>query len=78
MNIKLTAEMVDYYNFQLEYANTRATRAKTEYNEWNNASYMEDSADLAITYTARAGLAHDEYLFWLSVASSIRCKLRMN
>ena len=77
MNIRLTAEMIDYYNLQLEYANTCAARAKSEYNEWNNASYAEDSADLAITYTARAGLAHDEYLFWLSVASSIKCKLIM-
>lgn len=78
MNIKLTAEMRDYYTSQLAYARTRAGLAKDAYNEWNNASYMEDNPGLSITYAARAGLAHDEYLFWTSVVASIKCKLRLN
>lgn len=78
MNIKLSAEMSAYYNTQLEYARTRAALAKDAYNEWNNASYMEDCPALSITYTARAGLAHDEYLFWTSVVASIKCKLILN
>lgn len=77
MRIKLTEEMRAYYNTQLEYAQQRVTLARTQYNEWDNASYMEDSPDLAITYAARAGLAHDEFLFWTSVVSSLKRKLKV-
>lgn len=77
MNIKLSEEMRDYFNTQLEYARQRATLAKTQYNAWNNAAYMEDSPALSITYTARAEVEHDEYLFWTSVVASLRSKLRI-
>ena len=77
MSIKLTPEMRDYYNMQLEYAQLRVQRARATYNEWDNASYMEDSPDLSTTYAARAGLAHDEYLFWTSVVSSLKRKLKV-
>lgn len=77
MKIKLTKEMCDYYNTQLEYARERATLAKTQYNTWNNAAYMEDCPALSITYTARAEIEHDEYLFWTSVVSSLKCKLKI-
>lgn len=77
MKIKLTEEMRDYYNTQLEYARERATLAKTQYNAWNNAAYMEDCPALSITYTARAEIEHDEYLFWTSVVASLKCKLKI-
>lgn len=77
MNIKLSAEMRDYYTLQLEYARTRMEKMRATYNEWNNAAYMEDNPDLAITYVARAGLAHDEFLFWTSIVSSLKCKLKV-
>ena len=77
MSIKLTPEMRDYYNMQLEYAQQRAQRARAAYNEWDNAAYMEDNPDLSITYAARAGLAHDEFLFWTSVVSSLKRKLKV-
>ena len=77
MSIKLTPEMRDYYNMQLEYAQLRAQRARATYNEWDNAAYMEDSLDLSISYAARAGLAHDEFLFWTSVVSSLKRKLKV-
>lgn len=77
MHIKLSPEMIEYYNSQLEYARIHAERAKAMYNEWNNMAYMEDSPALSISYSARAGLAHDEFLFWTSVVSSLKCKLRV-
>lgn len=77
MRIKLSPEMIEYYNSQLEYARTRAAGAKVSYNEWNNAAYMEDNPALSATYTARAGLLYDEYLFWTSVVSSLKCKLKV-
>lgn len=77
MKIEISEEMRDYYNTQLEYARQRATLAKTQYNEWDNAAYMEDSPGLAITYAARAGLAHDEFLFWTSTVSSLKRKLKV-
>lgn len=77
MKIKLTEEMRTYYNTQLEYAQQRMTLARTQYNEWNNAAYMEDCPALSITYSARAGLAHDEFLFWTSVVSSLKYKLKV-
>lgn len=77
MGIKLSPEMRDYYAQQLEYARTRMAQMRATYNEWNNAAYMEDSSDLSITYAARAGLAHDEFLFWTSVVSSLKCKLKI-
>lgn len=77
MNIKLSPEMRDYYNMQLEYARSRMEQTRAAYNEWDNAAYMEDSPDLSITYAARAGLAHDEFLFWTSVVSSLKRKLKV-
>ena len=77
MSIKLSTEMRDYYNTQLEYARSRMEQTRAAYNEWDNASYMEDSPDLSITYAARAGLAHDEFLFWTSVVSSLKRKLKV-
>ena len=77
MGIKLSPEMRDYYAQQLEYARTRMEQMRATYNEWNNAAYMEDSPDLSITYAARAGLAHHEFLFWTSVVASLKCKLRI-
>lgn len=77
MSIKLTPEMRDYYNIQLEYAQQRAQRTRAAYIDWNNAAYMEDSPDLSISYAARAGLAHDEFLFWTSVVSSLKRKLKV-
>lgn len=77
MRIKLSPEMCDYYAQQLEYARSRVEQMRASYNEWNNAAYMEDSPDLAITYAARAGLAHHEFLFWTSVVSSLKCKLKI-
>ena len=77
MSIKLTPEMRDYYNIQLEYALIRMEKTRAAYNEWDNAAYMEDSPDLSITYAARAGLAHDEFLFWTSVVSSLKRKLKV-
>ena len=77
MNIKLSPEMRDYYNMQLEYARVRMEHTRATYKEWDNAAYMEDSPDLAITYAARAGLAHDEFLFWTSVVSSLKRKLKV-
>lgn len=77
MGIKLSPEMRDYYAQQLEYARTRMAQMRATYNEWNNAAYMADSPDLSITYAARAGLAHDEFLFWTSVVSSLKCKLKI-
>ena len=77
MKIEISEEMRDYYNMQLEYAQLRAQRARSEYQSWDNAAYMEDSPDLAITYAARAGLAHDEFLFWTSVVSSLKRKLKV-
>ena len=69
--------MRDYYNMQLEYAEQSAERARATYIEWDIASYTEDSPDLSITYAARAGLAHDEFLFWTSVVSSLKRKLKV-
>ena len=77
MSIKLTPEMRDYYNMQLEYAQQRAERTRATYKEWDNAAYMEDSPDVSISYAARAGLAHDEFLFWTSVVSSLKRKLKV-
>ena len=77
MSIKLSTEMRDYYNTQLEYARSRMEQTRAAYNEWDNASYMEDSPGLAITYTARAGIAYDEYMFWTSVVSSLKRKLKV-
>ena len=77
MSIKLTPEMRDYYNMQLEYAQQRAQRSRAEYQSWDNAAYMEDNPDLSISYAARAGLAHDEFLFWTSVVSSLKRKLKV-
>lgn len=77
MKIEISEEMRDYYNTQLEYARQRAQHAKSDYQLWDNASYMEDNPDLAITYAARAGLAHDEFLFWTSVVSSLKRKLKV-
>lgn len=77
MNIKLSTEMRDYYNTQLEYARSRMEQTRAAYNEWDNAAYMEDNPDLSITYAARAGLAHDEFLFWTSVVSSLKRKLKV-
>lgn len=77
MSIKLTPEMRDYYNMQLEYACIRMEQTRATYNEWDNAAYMEDNPDLSITYAARAGLAHDEYLFWTSAVSSLKRKLKV-
>ena len=77
MKIELSAEMRDYYNMQLEYARIRMERTRVAYNEWNNAAYMEDNPDLSITYAARAGLAHDEFLFWTSTVSSLKRKLKV-
>lgn len=76
MSIKLSTEMCDYYAQQLEYAQNRMAYMKATYNEWNNAANMEDSPGLVITYAARAGLAHDEYLFWTSVVASLKRKLK--
>ena len=75
MKIELSTEMRDYYNVQLEYARSRMEQTRAAYKEWDNAAYMEDSPGLAITYTARAGIAHDEFLFWTSVVSSLKRKL---
>ena len=77
MKIEISEEMRDYYNMQLEYARVRMERTRATYNEWDNAAYMEDNHDLAITYAARAGLAHDEFLFWTSVVSSLKRKLKV-
>ena len=77
MNIKLSTEMRDYYNMQLEYACIRVDKSRAAYNEWDNAAYMEDNPDLSLTYAARAGLAHDEFLFWTSVVSSLKRKLKV-
>ena len=77
MGIKLSPEMRDYYAQQLEYARSRMEQMRAAYNEWNNAAYMEDCPALSITYAARAGLAHDEFLFWTSVVSSLKCKLKI-
>lgn len=77
MRIEISEEMRDYYNTQLAYAYSRMEQARAAYKEWDNASYMEDSPDLAITYAARAGLAHDEFLFWTSVVSSLKRKLKV-
>lgn len=77
MKIELSAEMRDYYNMQLEYARSRREQAKAAYNEWDNAAYMEDNPDLSISYAARAGLAHDEFLFWTSTVSSLKRKLKV-
>ena len=62
---------------QLEYARSRLEHTRVTYNEWDNAAYMEDNPDFAITYAARAGLAHDEFLFWTSVISSLKRKLKV-
>ena len=77
MRFELTTEMKDYYAHQLSYARTRMEQMRATYNEWNNAAYMEDSPDLSITYAARAGLAHHEFLFWTSVVSYLKCKLKI-
>ena len=77
MNIKLSTEMRDYYNMQLEYAQQRAQHARADYQSWDIAAYMEDDPDSSITYAARAGLAYDEFLFWTSVLSSLKCKLKV-
>lgn len=77
MRIEITEEMRDYYNMQLEYAQQRAQRARSEYQSWDNAAYMEDNPDLSISYAARAGLAHDEFLFWTSTVSSLKRKLKV-
>ena len=77
MNIKLTPEMRDYYNTQLDYARSRMEQLRETYKEWDNAAYMEDNPDLSITYAARAGLVHDEFLFWTSVVSSLKRKLKV-
>ena len=53
MNIKLSTEMRDYYNVQLEYARSRMEQTRAAYNEWDNAAYMEDNPDLSITYAAK-------------------------
>lgn len=77
MKIELSAEMRDYYNTQLAYACSRMEQARAAYKEWDNAAYMEDSPGLAITYTARAGIAYDEYMFWASTVSSLKRKLKV-
>ena len=77
MKIEISEEMRDYYNVQLEYARNRMDQMRAAYNEWNNSAYMEDNPDLSITYAARAGLAHDEFLFWTSVVSSLKRKLKV-
>lgn len=77
MKIEISEEMRDYYNTQLAYAHSRVEQARAAYKEWDNASYMEDSPGLSITYAARAGLAHDEFLFWTSVVSSLNRKLKV-
>lgn len=76
MRIEISEEMRDYYNTQLAYACSRMEQVRAAYKEWDNAAYMEDSPGLAITYTARAGIAHDEFLFWTSVVSSLKRKLK--
>ena len=77
VKIEISEEMRDYYNMQLEYAQQRAQHARADYQSWDNAAYMEDNPDLSITYAARAGLAHDEFLFWTSVVSSLKRKLKV-
>ena len=77
MKIELSTEMRDYYNMQLEYARSRMEQTRAAYNEWDNSAYMEDNPDLSIAYAARAGLAHDEYLFWTSTVSSLKRKLKV-
>lgn len=76
MRFELTTEMKDYYAQQLSYARTRMEQMRAAYNEWNNAAYMEDSPAVALTYAARAELAHNEFLFWTSMVASLKCKLR--
>lgn len=77
VKIEISEEMRDCYNTQLAYAYSRMEQARAAYKEWDNASYMEDNPDLAITYAARAGLAHDEFLFWTSTVSSLKRKLKV-
>ena len=77
MKIEISEEMRDYYNTQLAYACSRMEQARAAYKEWDNAAYMEDSPGLAITYTARAGIAYDEYMLWASTVSSLKRKLKV-